>query len=116
MFAKNFLGKHVDQKFFYLFSLLIKNLNNRTALAPLSEQQAKFWIKADRDLPRRALFYDETAKYPVRVNKFYCYKHFRCSSASSTLPAELCRLNFLQVKISLCTILTSNHIFFLLSI
>jgi len=39
----------------------------RTALAPLSEQQAKFWIKADRDLPRRALFYDETAKYPVRV-------------------------------------------------
>ena len=66
MFAKNFLGKHVDQKFF-LFSLLNIKSNNRTALAPLSEQQAKFWIKADRDLPRRALFYDETAKYPVRV-------------------------------------------------
>ena len=50
-----------------MFSLSIKKINNRTALAPLSEQQAKFSIKADRDLPRRAIFYDETAEYPVRV-------------------------------------------------
>ena len=71
--------------FCLFFSFLIKTLNNRTALAPLSEQQAKFWIytvsiKAFKR--RMALQYDETnTKYPVRLvslwnkdNSFVCEK------------------------------------------
>ena len=69
IFAKHFLGV-------FFFNFLIKILNNRTALAPLSEQQAKFWIKTDYS-PEfsfwtryfyvvKALYYDSTAKYPIR--------------------------------------------------
>ena len=78
IFAKHFLGV-------FFFNFLIKILNNRTALAPLSEQQAKFWIytvsiKAFKR--RMALQYDETnTKYPVRLvslwnkdNSFVCEK------------------------------------------
>ena len=64
IFAKHFLGV-------FFFNFLIKILNNRTALAPLSEQQAKFWIKTGMDYgllinySNWALNYDETAEHPV---------------------------------------------------